>query len=170
MNALQEISNIMNENDKKAFIQYLSRKNKRKDAGNIALFNSLKTDDIKLNKKNSLDTKSTDAYHALRKRLYDNMIDFMANRSFENDTSQENAILRLIVVSRLFFEHKLEKTAFKCLAKAEEIAVNLEHFSLLNEIYLTQIQFAHFDLSQPIEKIIQNFKANKKTARIRRTA
>jgi len=162
MNALQEISNIMNENDKKAFLQYLSRKNKRKDACNIALFNSLKTDDIKLKKKNLLDTKSTDAYHALRKRLYDTMIDFMANRSFENDTSQENAILRLIVVSRLFFEHKLEKTAFKCLAKAEEIAVNLEHFSLLNEIYLTQIQFAHFDLSQPIEKIIQNFKANKK--------
>jgi hypothetical protein len=65
-------------------------------------------------------------------------------------------------VSRLFFEHKLEKTAFKCLAKAEEIAKNIEHFSLLNEIYLTQIQFAHFDLSQPIEKIIQNFKTNKK--------
>jgi len=162
MNALHEISNLMNENDKKAFIQYLSKKNKRKDAGNIALFNSLKTDDINNNKKNSLDKKSSDAYHALRKRLYDNMIDFMANRSFENDTSQENAILRLIVVSRLFFEHKLEKTAFKCLAKAEEIAVNMEHFSLLNEIYLTQIQFAHFDLSQPIEKIIRNFKANKK--------
>ncbi|MBF4516137.1 tetratricopeptide repeat protein [Flavobacterium sp. ANB] len=162
MNALHEISNIMNESDKKAFLQYLSKKNKRKDTVNIALFNSLKTDDIKFKKKNSSDKKSADVYHAQRKRLYDNMIDFMANRSFENDTSQDNAILRLIVVSRLFFEHKLEKTAFKCLAKAEEIATNIEHFSLLNEIYLTQIQFAHFDLSQPIEKIIQNFKTNKK--------
>ncbi|KQW99222.1 hypothetical protein ASC72_09020 [Flavobacterium sp. Root420] len=162
MNALHEISNMMNENDKKAFIHYLSKKNKRKDTGNIALFNSLKTDDIKFNKKNLQDKKSVDAYHALRKRLYDNMIDFMANRNFENDTSQENAILRLIVVSRLFFENKLEKTAFKCLAKAEVLAANIEHFSLLNEIYLTQIQFAHFDLSQPIEKIIQNFKTNKK--------
>jgi hypothetical protein len=162
MNALHEISNMMNENDKKAFIQYLSKKNKRKDTGNIELFNSLKTDDIKFSKKTLSDKKSTDAYHALRKRLYDNMIDFMANRNFENDTSQENAILRLIVVSRLFFENKLEKTAFKCLAKAEVLAANIEHFSLLNEIYLTQIQFAHFDLSQPIEKIIQNFKTNKK--------
>ncbi|MNQ56821.1 hypothetical protein D3C85_709560 [compost metagenome] len=162
MNALHEISNMMNENDKKAFIHYLSKKNKRKNTGNIALFNSLKTDDIKFNKKNLTDKKSADAYHALRKRLYDNMIDFMANRNFENDTSQENAILRLIVVSRLFFENKLEKTAFKCLAKAEVLAANIEHFSLLNEIYLTQIQFAHFDLSQSIEKIIQNFKTNKK--------
>ncbi|MDP5200884.1 hypothetical protein [Flavobacterium sp. DG2-3] len=162
MNALQEIANMMNEIEKKAFISYLSKKNKRKDTGNIELFNSLKTDDIKI-KNNFLEgKKSLDAYHALRKRLYDSMIDFMANRSFENDTSQENAVLRLIVVSRLFFEHKLTKTAFKCLAKAEEIAASIEHFSLLNEIYQTQIQFAHFNLSEPIEKIIQKFKANKK--------
>lgn len=162
MNALQEIANMMNDTDKKAFIHYLSKKNKRKDTGNIELFNSLKTDDINITKNILKDKKSTDAYHALRKRLYDNMIDFMANRSFENDTSQENAVLRLIVVSRLFFEHKLTKTAFKCLAKAEDIALSIEHFSLLNEIYLTQIQFAHFNLSEPIEKIIQKFKANKK--------
>ncbi|UUF16468.1 MULTISPECIES: tetratricopeptide repeat protein [Flavobacterium] len=162
MNALEEISNMMNDADKKAFIQYLSKKNKRKDTGNIELFNSLKTDDIKFNKKILEDKKTTDAYHALRKRLYDNMINFMANRSFENDSSEENTILRFIVVSRLFFEHKLIKTAFKCLAKAEEIALSIEHFSLLNEIYLTQIQFAHFNLSEPIEKIIEKFKANKK--------
>lgn len=162
MNALQDISNMMNESEKKAFIVYLSKKNKRKDTGNIELFNSLKTDDIKSKERILKDKKSTDAYHALRKRLYDNMINFMANRSFENDTSEENTILRLIVVSRLFFEHKLIKTAFKCLAKAEETAVNIEHFSLLNEIYMTQIQFAHFNLSEPIEKIIETFKVNKK--------
>lgn len=162
MNALQGITNTMTEIDKKAFIQYLSKKNKRKDVSNIELFNSLKTDDINL-KKNILENKkSNDAYHALRKRLYDNLIEFMANRSFENDTSEENTILRLIVVSRLFFEHKLIKTAFKCLAKAEETALNIEHFSLLNEIYRTQIQFAHFNLSEPIEKTILKFKANKK--------
>lgn len=162
MNALQEIANMMNESDKKAFTQYLTKKNKRKDTRNITLFNSLETNDINSKKKNLKDEKSTDAYHALRKRLYDNMIDFMANRTFENDTSQENTILRLIVVRRLFFEHKLIKTAFKCLAKAEEIALSYEHFSLLNEIYLAQIQFAHFNLSEPIEKIIEKFKANKK--------
>jgi hypothetical protein len=162
MNALEEISNMMNEAEKKAFIQHLSKKNKRKDTGNIELFNSLKTDDIKFKKKLLGDKKSTDAYHALRKRLYDSMIHFMATRSFENDTSEENTILRFIVVSRLFFEHKLIKTAFKCLAKAEEIALGIEQFSLLNEIYLTQIQFAHFNLSEPIETIIAKFNANKK--------
>ena len=162
MNALHEIADIMNETEKKGFIQYLSKKNKRKDAGNIALFNSLKTDDINLKKNVLKSKKSIDSYHALRKRLYDSMIDFMANRSFENNTSQESTVLRLIVVSRLFFEHKLIKTAFKCLAKAEDIALSIEHFNLLNEIYRTQIQFSHFNLSEPIERIIEKFRANKK--------
>jgi len=162
MNALLELSNLMNETERKAFLQYLSKKNKRKDTGNIALFNSLKTDDIN-SETNALGSKkSTNAYYALRKRLYDSMVDFIANRSFENDTSEENTVLRLIVVSRLFFEHTLIKTAFKCLAKAEGIASGIEHYSLLNEIYLTRIQYAHFNLSEPIEEIITKFKANKK--------
>lgn len=162
MNALQEIANLMNEAEHKAFLQYLSKRNKRKDAGNIALFNSLKTDDQNLKKNTLKDKKSADAYHALRKRLYDSLIDFMAGRSFEHDNSEENTVLRLVVVSRLFFEHQLLKTAFKCLAKAEGIALSIEHFGLLNEIYMTRIQFAHFNLSEPIEKTIQQFLANKK--------
>jgi len=162
MNPLLELSSLMNETERKAFVQYLSKKNKRKDTGNITLFNSLKTDDINITINTLESKKNTNAYHALRKRLYDSMIDFMANRSFENDTSEENTVLRLIVVSRLFFEHTLITTAFKCLAKAEGIALGIEHFSLLNEIYMTQIQYAHLNLSEPIEKIIAKFKANKK--------
>lgn len=162
MNALQELADMMTEAEQKAFVHYLSKKNKRKDTGNIALFNSLKTDDINPEINALGGKKNTNAYHALRKRLYDSMVDFMANRSFENDTSEENTVLRLIVVSRLFFEHTLVKTAFKCLAKAEGIALGIEHFGLLNEIHLTRIQYAHFNLSEPIEEIIGKFKANKK--------
>jgi len=162
MNALQEISAIMNNDDIKAFTAYLSKKNKRKDVGNIELLNSLKTDDINFEKKVFSNKKSADAHHALRKRLYDSMVEFMANRSFESDTSEEHAVLRLIVVSRLFFEHKLTKAAFKCLAKAEGIAAALEHFSLLNEIYHTLIQFAHLDLSLSLDEVMKKFTANKK--------
>ncbi len=161
MNAIQEVINLMNDDDIKAFNIYITKKNKRKDVKNIELFNILKTDDIKFEKKIFPDKKSADAYHALRKRLYDTLVEFMANRSFENDTSDEHAVLRLIVVSRLFFEHKLTKAAFKCLAKAEGIAATLEHFSLLNEIYMTQIQFAHLDLLLPLDEVMQKFKVNK---------
>lgn len=161
MNALLELSNLMNATERKAFLLYLSKKNKRKDTGNMALFHSLKTDAINSKATILAHTKNTNAYHARRKRLYDSMVDFMANRSFENDTSEENTVLRLIVVSRFFFEHTLITTAFKCLAKAEGIASGIEHFGLLNEIYLTRIQFAHFNLQEPLEELIGKFKANK---------
>lgn len=162
MNAIQEVVHLMNDEDIKAFSLYLDKKNKRKDVRNIGLFNMLKTDDINVEKKVFADKKSADAYHALHKRLYDTLVEFMANRSFENDTSEEHAVLRLLVVSRLFFEHKLTKAAFKCLAKAEAIATGLEHFSLLNEIYHTQIQFAHLNLTLSLDGAVEKFRANKK--------
>ena len=162
MNTIQEVVHLMNDEDIKAFSLYLDKKNKRKDVRNTELFELLKTDDINIEKKSFTDKKSADAHHALRKRLYDTLVEFMANRSFENDTSEEHAVLRLLVVSRLFFEHKLTKAAFKCLAKAEAIATGLEHFSLLSEIYHTQIQFAHLNLSLPLDAVVEKFRDNKK--------
>lgn len=158
MNALEDIISIMNDNDKKAFISYLDKKNKRNDVQNIKLFKLLQTDDI--NSKNKI-KKGNDAYHALRKRLYDSLIDFMANRTFEKDTSDEHEVLRLLVVSRTFFEHKLVKTAYKCLAKAEAKALRLENFNLLNEIYQAQIQFAHLDPGFDLDNVLHKFKANR---------
>lgn len=161
MNAIHDIVSVMNSNDKKAFISYLSKKNKRTDVGNIELFRLLETDDINAIEK-FRNKKSTDAYHALRKRLYDSLVEFMANRSFANDTSEEQDVLRLLVVSRVFLEHKLYRTALKCLAKAETKATALEHFSLLNEIYQTRIQFAHLDLNLPLEPLLHKYAANRK--------
>ena len=159
MNALHEIINIMDTYDKKAFEGYLKEKNKRNDVQNIKLFKLLETDDIiTINK---IYGTNNAAYHALNKRLYDNLVSFMANRTFVNNTGEAHEVLRLLVVSRLFLEHKLTKTAFKCLAKAEVKALDLEHFSLLNEIYHTQIQYAHLNLQLSLDAVIKKFSANK---------
>jgi hypothetical protein len=160
MNALSEIISLMNAEDNKAFMAYLRKKNTRDDVKNTKLFKLLETDDI--NSLNNLysDKNNNDAYHALRKRLYDNLVLFMANRTFENNTSEAYDVLRLLVVSRLFLEHKLTKTAFKCLAKAEVKAIALEHFSLLNEIYHTQIQYAHLNTALELDSVIEKFTAN----------
>lgn len=160
MNALQEVIQMMNSDDSKAFVDYLELKNKRKDVSNTKLFELLKTDDITGIKK-LYSGKNKDAYHAVRKRLYDTLVEFMANRSFENDTSQEHEVLRLLVVGRVFLEHGLNKAAFKCLAQAEEKAQNLEQFSLLNEIYHTRIQYAHLDVQAPLEGLIAKYTSNK---------
>ena len=159
MNAIHEIINLMDNYDKKAFENYLNEKNKRSDVQNIKLFKLLETDDIiTINK---IYGTNNAAYHALNKRLYDNLVSFMAGRTFINNSGEAHEILRLLVVSRLFLEHKLTKTAFKCLAKAEAKAIELEHFSLLNEIYHTQIQYAHLNPQLLLNDVIDKFTANK---------
>ena len=159
MNAIQEIINLMDFNDRKAFEGHLKVKNKRVDVQNIKLFKLLETDDIIMLKK--VYGTNNAAYHALNKRLYDNLVQFMANRTFVNNTGEAHEVLRLLVISRLFLEHKLTGTAFKCLAKAEAKALDLEHFSLLNEIYHTQIQYAHLNLQLSLDGVIEKFTANK---------
>ncbi|WP_294733800.1 hypothetical protein [uncultured Flavobacterium sp.] len=161
MNAIDEVFSIMSIEDKQGFKSYLSKKNKRQDVQNISFFKFLETDDINVFKNKYKDKKSADAYHALRKRVYDSLIEFMANRSFENITSVEHEVLRLLVVGRVFLEHKLYKTAFKCLAKAEVKALSLEHFNLLNEIYNTQIQYAHINESISLDVLIEKHKTNR---------
>jgi hypothetical protein len=160
MNAISDIMNLMDKNDNKAFTAYLVKKNKRDDVKNTRLFKLLETDDILGLKKLYGGQKNNDAYHALRKRMYDSLVDFMANRTFETTTSHAHEVLRLLVVSRYFLEHKLTGTAYKCLAKAEAKALPLEQFSLLNEIYHTQVQYAHlnpaFDLELAIKKLNDN--------------
>ena len=164
MNAIGEIVNIMDNLDKKAFEGFLKGNNKRADVQNIKLFKLLETDDIiTINKIYGI---NNGAYHALNKRLYDNLVLFMANRTFVNATGEAHEVLRLLVVSRLFLEHKLAKTAFKCLAKAETKALELEHFSLLNEIYHTQIQYAHLLPTLSLDSVIEKFADN--TEKLRR--
>jgi len=159
MNAIYEIITLMDNYDKKAFESHLKEKNKRNDVQNVKLFKLLETDDIiTINK---IYGTNNAAYHALNKRLYDNLVQFMANRTFVNNTGEAHEVLRLLVVSRLFLEHKLTKTAFKCLDKAEAKALELEHFSLLNEIYHTQIQYAHLNLRLSLDVVIAKFTANK---------
>lgn len=161
MNALQELINILDATDSKAFEKYLTQKNKRLEKQDMQLFKLLKTNDI-ISINNLYAGKNLPAYHALRKRLYDSLVDFMANRAFENDTSQEHEVLRLIVISRKFLELKLIHAAFKCLAKAEAKAQQLEHYSLLNEIYGIHLQYAHLQDRLLLTDIIKKFQDNSK--------
>jgi hypothetical protein len=57
-------------------------------------------------------------------------------------------------------EHNLTKTAFKCLAKAEARALPLEQFSLLNEIYVTRIQYAHLNPTEDLNALVKKYQIN----------
>ncbi|MEW7290390.1 hypothetical protein [Aquimarina sp. 2304DJ70-9] len=162
MSTISSIIRTLSDEEKRSFIALLKQKNKRNDTKNIQLFNLLDTaEEVK-----NLDIKiygkpSKGAFHALSKRLHDSLIDFVASKSFEGETSEEMEILKLLLASRIFFEQKQYKIAFKTLQKAEQKAKMYDLYSILNEIYYTKIQYAHITPTIPLEDLITDFKNNK---------
>jgi hypothetical protein len=160
MDSLSELVNLLDSTDKKLFRQYLQRKNKRSDVKNLQLLELIETDDI-----NNLDKlygskKNNDAYHALRKRLQDNLLLFLSQKTFESNQSETYDALRLLVVGRFLLENDVVKVAFKCLDKAERLAEHLEQFNLLNELLLLKLQYAHIPGAENLETLTTRFQQN----------
>ncbi|MEM9023478.1 MAG: hypothetical protein AAGB22_07035, partial [Bacteroidota bacterium] len=83
------------------------------------------------------------AYNALKKRLTDQLIEFSAGRLLSRELSAENHVIRLVVVARKLFSAHADHTAYMLLKKAEKLAIRLDHYALLNEIYHTLIEHSH---------------------------
>lgn len=152
MDVIYDLIYLMNDTDKKEFVSFLKKKNKRKDTKNIMLFFMLQNDDIK-QQKNKEVFSNKGAYHALRKRLYANLILFLSNKSFEKNNSVAHEALRLLVVSRFLLENQQLKSAFKCLDKAEHLASTLEQYSLLHEILQTKLDYVHLNKNEDVQEI-----------------
>ena len=158
MDSISSIISILRKEEKRKFKVGMKQRNRRSDVKNIELFQLL---DAPIQQDN-LDVvlygkSSKGAYHALRKRLHDSLIDFIAAKNFEEESSKEMSALKLVLASRTFFQHQQVKIAFKSLAKAELIANKYDLFSILNEIYQTQIQFAHLNDTLDFQKLIKKY-------------
>lgn len=158
--AISDLLLLLNSDDKKDFKAFLKRKNKRNDVKNIRLLEIIETDDINRLKKLYDPTKNRNAYHALRKRLHESLLFFLSNKVFERDNSEAHEALRLLVVGRFLLESQFIKIGFKCLQRAEDKALLLEQFSLLNEILQTRLQYAYLDPSANLELLIDRFTEN----------
>lgn len=162
MNTISNIIAILSKEDKKKFIAELKHKNKRNDTKNLQLFQLLDNPTISNNLDEVIYGKSAKgAYHALSKRLHDSLIDFIATKNFDGESSEEMSALKLMLASRIFFQHQQYKIAFKTLSKAEIKATKYSFFSILNEIYQTQIMYAHVKDALDLTELIDKYKTNK---------
>ena len=164
MTDLNAIVSTFSSEDEQRFINYLEKKNKRSDTKNIELFkllaeNELTSKDIC---KTIYKADNKVAYHALRKRLYQSLIDFIANLNLEEENSVDMQIIKYILASRTFLIHKKPEIAYKILDKAEGLAQEHFLFPILNEIYHTKIQYAYMNPSVDIDVLISNFRSNQK--------
>ena len=164
MNDLKQIVGTFSLDEHQQFINYLERKNKRHDTKNIKLFKLLtnkeldsKTICLKL-----YNSYKKDAYHALRKRLYQSIIDFIANTNLVEENSVNMQIIKLILASRTFYFKRQYKVAYKLLDKAEILAKEQFLFPYLNEIYHTKIQYVHTNPDIELNGLIRLFKDNQK--------
>ncbi len=162
MNKIILIINSLSVESRQNFVLWLKNKNRRGDVKNITLFNYLLKGET-----SNLDSKlygkpNKNAFHALCKRLQDSLLDFIATKSFEGESSEELNVLKLLVVSRLFLEQKEYKLGYATLAKAERLAIFIDHYSLLNEIYHTKIQYAHCNSSLDLNATFNSANVNMK--------
>ena len=163
MKNIVQLIAILSQKEQKEFIQHLKKKNKTRDEKNIQLFKLICNEPHLLNYEERIYTeKNKNAYHALSKRLQDSLVDFIAIKGFENENSAEQELFKKILAARILVERQLYKTANKLLKAAEKKAKKLELYSILREIYTTQLQFAQYSdkivFSELKLKITQNQK------------
>lgn len=160
MTIINSIIKHFSEEDKREFISYLKKKNRRGDVKNLTLFKNIASGKTFETAEKIYGKSSKNAFHALCNRLQTNLIDFVASKSFSGETSEEMEIMKLLLASRIFFEHKNNKVAFKTLLKAEKKALELDLYSILNEIYTTKIQYAHLNSNLVLSEIFEDSEKN----------
>ena len=107
-----------------------------------------------------MEKKSKGAYHALTKRLHDALIDFIATKNMELESSEEMNALKLIIVSQTFIQHNKIDIALRTLAKAELIAKKHSLYRTLNDIFQIQLSQAHLHTSLDFNQIHKRYRQN----------
>ncbi len=164
MTDLRQIVTSFSNEEHHEFIAFLTKKNKRLDVKNIQLFKLLRDDALSSKDicMHLYGKSQTQAYYALRKRLFQSIIRFSANASLEDESSVQMEIITYILASRSHLQRKQYAVAFNILKKAETIALEHHLFALLNEIYTTQIQYAYTYPNSALDTLIHKLEANKK--------
>ena len=164
MIGIKSIINTLSTEDHQKFVNYLQQKNKRKDTKNIQLFKLLANSnyDSKTICKQLYTTEKRNAYHALRKRLFQSLIDFTANKNLQDENSIDMQVVKYILASRTFLLQNSFDIAYKILDKAERLANEHFLFPILNEIYHTKIQYASNYPKADLESLIIKHRENQK--------
>jgi hypothetical protein len=165
MDDLKQIIHTFSVDERKEFIAFVQRQKKLKNRKDLDLFKilaqkqSYKPTQI-LEKLYPIDQNRV-AYHAVRKRLMQQLISFILLKSNE---SQESTTLGFISLARFLFDRKLEKLAWEFLEKAEKTALQHEQYDLLNAIYNLQVLQAESEYAPALHEIISKHQQNKPLA------
>lgn len=152
----QDLISLLDTTGRVRFIDYLQQRNKRYDTRNVQLFRAL----LKGKETEIQQEIGINAYNALKKRLTDCLLDFVAIRTLETEALDEIQAIQQVMVARKLIRFEHFKSGFRILKNAERAALRLDQYSILNEIYHTQIEFSDHplagDQSEILDKLEQN--------------
>lgn len=158
MSSISDLISILSTQESKSFENFLREKNKRHDTKNIRLFRSLLNGNISKLK----GELSPNAFAALKKRLKDNLINFISTTMLSTEASQETEVIKKLLLSRKLLLFGYYSSGLKLLEQTEKSAIAIQHFSLLNEIYHTFIQYSFYYSGRAQEELFELSEINLK--------
>ena len=163
MDKLQELINTLSEDDKREFRIFINRQKSKKQRKDLDLFELICAQLSPKEVQNKLyKTPNKVAYHTLRKRLLKHLTDFIVLKQIDDDTTATSSITGLISLSTYLFKNKSDELAWRTLIKAEQTAIENEHYDLLNNIYHIQIEQSDSEFSPDINATYKKWNTNKK--------
>ncbi|MDG1477202.1 MAG: hypothetical protein P8Q14_08655, partial [Vicingaceae bacterium] len=162
MDKLQELINTLSEDDKREFRIFINRQKSKKQRKDLDLFELI----CKQTSANEIQAKlyktpNKVAYHTLRKRLLKHLTDFIVLKQIDHDTTATSSIAGLISLATYLFKKQSNEFGWRILIKAEKIALENEHYELLNNIYHLQIDASESEFAPDINDIYKKWKDNK---------
>ena len=143
MDSLRSLVSVLDDSEQNEFRNKLKKEVRGDSSKELKLFDLLLDSDDTDPGELLYKSKGEAAYHTLRKRLSQRLIDYIVVRRMETDNTSSGSIMGLISLSGYLIEQGLNRQGWYYLRKAEERAIDGDHFDLLNTIYLKQIE--HYD-------------------------
>src|SRR5690606_21516520 len=139
MDDLQTTIETFSADDIREFAYFIQRQKKKKVRKDYELFKLL------LHQKNLKpqeiisrlypSAENTVAYYALRKRLMQQLTDYIVLKRMGEDPTAGSTVMGLLSLAQYLLNSGADKLAWNTLRKAEKIAQQNEQFNLLNSVY-----------------------------------
>lgn len=163
MKILQKIISSLNKEESRFYKLLGTRTNKHKERKDFLLFDYIRKNgpdyqEEQIAKK--LHRNNKNAYYQLKNRLLSDLNKSMMMQHLEKEV--DISIMQNILLSRVYLRKGETTVSYWFLKKAEENAIKLEHYDLLNSIYSEILKLSHEMISIEVEEYLKKQKENKK--------
>lgn len=165
MDNLRDIVHSLEEEELREFRTFINRQKSKRNRKDLELFEVLCEDEeykasTMLQRLYPKD-KNKEAYHALRKRLFRHLSDFIVMKRMDDDTTAASKIMGTVSVAQYLFDKRMYRLAWNYLRKAEDLATKAEEHNLLHMIYNLQVRHANHENASALDEIIEKRENNK---------